>query len=61
MKVIATKPGKFAPRDGGEPFNLNPGDEVPAYLAELAIKQGWGKAEPLKKAAKTSTALAQDD
>lgn len=61
MKVIATKGGKFAPRDG-EPFTLKPGDEVPSDLAAAALAQGWGKkvSEP-KPVAKKVTAESQAD
>lgn len=48
MTVICTKGGKFAPRDGSKPFTLKPGDEVPAGLAEAALRQGWGKEAEVK-------------
>lgn len=62
MKVIATKGGRFAPRDGSEPFTLKPGDEVPASLADAALAQGWGKeAAVSKKAAMPADEPVQED
>lgn len=62
MTVIATKGGKFAPRDGSEPFTLKPGDQVPALLADAALAQGWGRKEAApKKVAKAVEEPEQDD
>lgn len=62
MKVIATKGGRFSPRDGSEPFTLKPGDEVPASLVDAALSQGWGKeAAASKKAPKPADDAVQED
>jgi hypothetical protein len=61
MKVICKNGGRFEPRDGSAAFVLKPGDEVPAYLAETALQQGWGvKAKPAtRKPAPAATAAEQ--
>lgn len=59
MKVIATKAGKFSPRDG-EPFALKPGDDVPASMADAALAQGWGKQVSTPKPAAGKKDAKQD-